>query len=284
MRAMTTQVPQKIGPYEILGLLGTGGMSQVFRARRPDFPADIALKVLSEARVQKSPVFLGRFQREVAAMMALKHPNIVEIYDAGESGGFYYLAMELLEGCSVKDRATRGIMSEAELLTMARQATEALAYCHREGVLHRDMKPTNLHLLPDGTVKLLDFGLAKSSTDVPLTHVGRRIGTPRYMAPECVRGAPPDQRSEIYQLGLIFYEGACGRAAFTDTDVMKVLQRVVNEEPPAIQFLNPGLDANVMAVIRNCICKDPNKRYQSCEELLGDLDAHAAGARIQTRC
>lgn len=275
--------PERIGPYQILGLIGTGGMSNVYRARKDGADSDIALKVLSEERVQKSPVFLGRFQREVSAMMALSHPNIVAIQDAGEVDGYYYLAMELMEGRSLKERTAVSPMDEPELMRLIREITDALAYCHALGVLHRDLKPTNVFLLPDGTAKLLDFGLAKAAKDEPLTSVGRRIGTPRYMPPEVVRGTSPDTRSELYQLGLMFYEAAAGRPAFPDPDVVTVLRKVVSEEPPSIAFFNEALPRSIMMLIKNCIAKLPDCRYQSCTELLADLDLVAAGQPISLR-
>lgn len=280
---MAQPPPERIGPYHILGLIGTGGMSNVYRARHDAQDTDIALKVLAEERVKKSPVFLGRFQREVSAMMALKHPHIVAIHDAGEIDGFYYLAMELMEGQSLKERAAAGPMPAGELSRLVREITEALAYCHALGVLHRDLKPTNVFLLQDGTAKLLDFGLAKAAKDEPLTSVGRRIGTPRYMPPEVVRGQSPDKRSELYQLGVIFYEAATGRPAFSDPDVMGVLRRVVTEEPPAIAFFNEYLPGGLVTLIRNCIAKHPDHRYQSCEELLADLTLLDSGNPIVLR-
>lgn len=281
--SLPPRTPERIGPYQILALIGTGGMSNVYRARKDGAAEDIALKVLSEERVQKSPVFLGRFQREVSAMMALRHPNIVAIQDAGEVDGYYFLAMELMEGQSLKERSAQGTMGAVELLSVSRQITEALAYCHNQGVLHRDLKPTNVFLLPGGTAKLLDFGLAKAAHDEPLTSVGRRIGTPRYMPPEVVRGTSPDTRSEIYQLGLMFYEAATGRPAFPDPDVMTVLRRVVSEEPPAIAFFNESLPPPLVLMIKNCIAKLPDSRYQSCAELLDDLDRIHAGQNITLR-
>jgi serine/threonine protein kinase len=275
--------PERIGPYRILGMVGVGGMSSVYRARRDDQNVDIALKVLSEERVQKSPVFLGRFQREVAAMIELKHPHIVTIYDAGESGGHYYLAMELMEGQSLKERVAKGPMNAEELTRLAREMLSALSYCHAQGVLHRDLKPTNIFVLADGMSKLLDFGLAKRTADEPLTAMGKRIGTPRYMAPEVVRGSPPDHRADIYQLGLLLYEAAAGRAAFTDSDVMTVLRKVVTEEPPNLSFFNPALATAYVNWVRNCIHKLPEKRYQSCAEVAADLDVAAAGGTITLR-
>ena len=275
--------PTSIGPYRLLGLLGTGGMSDVYRAIKAGDACEIALKVISEERVQKSPVFLGRFMREVDAMKSLQHPNIATIYDAGEVDGFYFLAMELMEGRSLKDRAAESTMAAPELVRLARETTSALAYCHAQGVLHRDLKPTNLMLLTDGTAKLLDFGLAKSEKDQPLTAIGRRIGTPRYMAPEVVRGIAPDKRSDIYQLGLMFYEAACGRPAFPDPDVMTVLRRVVTEEPPAVAFFNEYLPGPLITMIKNCIAKDPDHRYQKVEELQADLELAQGGALIALR-
>lgn len=279
-RVSTKTPPERIGPYRILGMVGVGGMSSVYRARRDDQNADIALKVLSEERVQKSPVFLGRFQREVAAMIALKHPHIVTIYDAGEAEGHYYLAMELMEGMSLKERVAKGPMGVDELTRLAREMLSALSFCHAQGVLHRDLKPTNIFMLADGMSKLLDFGLAKRSVDEPLTAMGKRIGTPRYMAPEVVRGTPPDHRADIYQLGLLLYEAAAGRAAFTDADVMTVLRKVVTEEPPNLTFFNPVLPLAYVNWIRNCIAKSPDKRYQSCAEVAEALDLAAAGNDI----
>ena len=279
----STSTPERIGPYTLIRLIGVGGMSNVYCARRDGSDEDVALKVLSEERVQKSPVFLGRFQREVAAMIALKHPHIVTIHEAGEVDGFYFLAMELMRGVSLKERVGKGPMGVPELVRLATEVVSALTYCHAQGVLHRDLKPTNIFLLENGMAKVLDFGLAKRENDEPLTALGKRIGTPRYMAPEVVRGTPPDHRADIYQLGLLLYEAACGRAAFIDSDVVTVLRKVVMEEPLAIAFFNQDLPGSMINLIRNCIAKQPEKRYQSCAELEADLPIAATGAAIGLR-
>ncbi|MBI4863965.1 MAG: serine/threonine protein kinase [Candidatus Riflebacteria bacterium] len=256
-------------------------MSQVYSARKIDQTETLALKVLPADLVARIPQFLGRFQREINAMMSLQHPNIVTIHDAGEAEGYYYLVMEFLDGESLKDRTTRGALAVDELKRLVRETGSAVDYCHGRGVLHRDLKPSNLFILKDGRSKLLDFGLAKSQTDQPLTTIGRRIGTPRYMAPEVVKGAPADARSDIYQLGLIYYEAACGRAAFPDSDVLVVLRKVLSEEPQPLNELAPGMPAGLVALIHNTLKKDPTARYQTCAALLAELDRFDRGEKIK---
>jgi len=265
------EIPEKLGPYRVFGLLGRGGMSEVYRAEKADGTV-VALKVLPDATVLKVPQFLIRFKRETQAMMALSHPNIVTIVDAGECEGWYYIAMEIMEGDSLKDALATGPLPIGRLVRLMRETASAVVYCHAQGILHRDLKPANIFLDREGRSRIFDFGLSKSQTDQPLTTAGKRIGTPRYMAPEVVMGGPPDERSDVYQLGLVYYEAACGEAAFPDSDVMTVLQKVLTADPPSLLSRVEGLPAPLAHLIESCLVKNPTGRCQGAAEVAARLD------------
>jgi serine/threonine protein kinase len=259
--------PDSIGPYQLLSLIGAGGMSRVYRARKVGENRYYAIKVLSERRLQVSPMLLNRFRREGETLTRLEHPHIVRIREAGESGGQYYLVMELLPGETLKSSLSRGPLAVPDLLRLMQETTSAMAYCHERGILHRDLKPSNIFRVFDGSSKVLDFGLAKAQTDQRLTTIGRRIGTPRYMAPEVIRGQPSDERSEVYQLGLIYYEAATARAAYPDVEVTVVLKKVLGARFPGLEEAAPALPPPLREVIHRCIATEASERYASVREL-----------------
>jgi serine/threonine protein kinase len=259
--------PETIGPYQLLSLIGTGGMSRVYRARKLGENRYYAIKVLSLQRLQGSPKMLSRFRRECDTLTRLEHPHIVRIREAGESDGQHFLVMELLPGETLKTALARGPLATPDLVRLMYETTSAMAYCHERGILHRDLKPSNIFRVFDGTSKILDFGLAKGQTDERITIIGRRIGTPRYMAPEVVRGHTPDERSEVYQLGLIFYEAATARAAYPDADVPVILKKVLSAKFPPLEEAAPALPEPLRTVIHRCIQKEAFDRYPSVREL-----------------
>jgi len=246
-----------LGPYEIVELIGSGGMGQVYRARDRRLHRDVAIKV-SAAR------FSERFEREARAIAALNHPNICTLYDIGPN----YLVLELVEGLTLADRLTDGPIPLDEALAIARQIAEALEAAHEHAVVHRDLKPANVKVRPDGMVKVLDFGLAKQthsfaadeltrSIDVQATAVGTIMGTAAYMAPEQATGQPTDRRADIWAFGVMLHEMVTGTRLFGGQTTSEILAKVIAQDP------NLGaLPASVRAVVEKCLRKDPRKRWQ----------------------
>jgi serine/threonine-protein kinase len=225
----------RLGPYEILALIGAGGMGEVYRARDPRMGREVAIKVSAER-------FSDRFEREVRAVASLNHPNICQIYDVGPN----YLVMELVEGPTLADRIKQGAMPLDEALSIAHQIGDALEAAHEKGIVHRDLKPANVKIKPDGVVKVLDFGLAKMPE--PVTHAenpevsptltlqqatrgGVILGTAAYMAPEQARGKTLDKRADIWAFGVMLYEMLTGRRLFEGETVSDVLAAVLTREP-----------------------------------------------------
>lgn len=257
---MTTK-PTRIGPYVVSDLLGEGGMARVYRARREGSGRDLALKVLTESKVKRIPEFLSRFQREARAMAALRHPHIVAVEEAGSSDGVHYLAMELVTGESLKDRLGRGPLSVGEVLRLMAETADAVGTVHAQGILHRDLKPTNIFIQTSGASKLLDFGLAKGKDDGIVTNIGRRLGTPRYMPPEVVRGRSADERSDVYQLGLVYHEALTGRSVIPDMDMYEALKMILTDLPPPLAGTVVGVTPEVDAVLAGCLAKEPAARF-----------------------
>jgi serine/threonine-protein kinase len=254
----------RFGPYRILGLIGEGGMGEVYRAHDPRMGRDVAIKV-SAVR------FTGRFEREVHAAAALSHPNVCHVYDVGPN----YLVMELVEGPTLADRIQQSALPLEEALAIARQIADALEAAHEKGIIHRDLKPANVKITPDGVVKVLDFGLAKiaepasavspeSSPAVAtaVTQVGQIMGTPAYMAPEQARGNSVDRRADIWAFGVVLYEMLAGHPLFTGTTTSDTLASVLKTEPDLA-----AVPALVRPIVERCLRKDPRQRWHC----MGDL-------------
>ena len=247
---------EKLGPYEVVTLIGAGGMGQVYRARDPRLGRDVALKVSSER-------FSERFEREARAVAALNHPNTCHLYDVGPN----YLVMELVEGPTLADRVRQGAVPLEETLTIAQQIADALEAAHEKGITHRDLKPGNIKIRPDGTVKVLDFGLAKRGgtptvqTDnsptvtVNQTEAGVILGTAAYMSPEQAKGKPVDKRADIWAFGVVFYEMLTGEQLFSGETTTETLTAVLKEQPD----LN-RVPARVRPLLRSCLQRDPKQR------------------------
>src|SRR5882757_3358797 len=209
----------RLGPFEIVAPIGEGGMGEVYRARDTKLNRDVALKVLPESFANDSDR-LARFQREAQVLASLNHPNIAHIHGLEESGGVRALVMELVEGEDLAQRLTRGAIPVDEALPMAKQIAEALEAAHEQGIIHRDLKPANIKVRPDGTLKVLDFGLAKETGDQigltsdSATASGMIIGTPGYMPPEQARGEKVDKRADIWAFGVVLYEMVAGQRLF----------------------------------------------------------------------
>ena len=292
---MTVGPGARLGPYEIQSAIGAGGMGEVYRARDTRLKRDVALKILPES-FASDPDRLARFQREAEVLASLSHPNIAGLYGLEESDGIRALVMELVEGETLADRIARGPIPIDETLPIAKQIAEALEAAHEQGIIHRDLKPANIKLRPDGTVKVLDFGLAKladtsgsSTIDVSLsptiaspammTGVGMLLGTATYMSPEQARGKVADKRSDIWAFGCVLFEMLCGVAAFPGEDVTDVLAAIVRADPDWNR-LPVAIPPGVRNLLRRCLQKDRTLRLQS----IGDarVEIHEALAAPAT--
>ncbi len=271
-RVMETVESSLGGRYKLEKELGRGGMGVVFLARDTQLDRPVALKFLGSL-VDDSPEFRERFVREARTAARINHPNIIAIYDISASVGKAYIAMEYVEGPSLYRYYTaKGKLAPREAANIIGQACSALAAIHDAGIVHRDIKPDNVLIAKGGLVKLTDFGLAKAE-DNRMTRTGVVMGTPSYMAPEQVLGKEADARSDIYSLGLVFYECLSGQMVFRDQNV---LERQLNEMPPPPSQTVEGVPEALDAIIMKCVAKKPDERYASAKELLADLRALAS--------
>jgi eukaryotic-like serine/threonine-protein kinase len=274
---MKTEPGSRLGPYEILNLLGAGGMGEVWRARDTRLDREVAIKVLPPALAQ-SAAFKLRFEREAKTISQLSHPNICTLYDVGEN----YLVMELLDGQNLADRIAQGPLPLAEVFTYGIQIAEALDKAHRAGVVHRDLKPGNVMLTKSGA-KLLDFGLAKSTTDVgfamvdgetehrPLTQEGTILGTFQYMAPEQLEGLEADARTDIFAFGALLYEMITGNRAFQGKSKTSLIAAIVSAEPKPVSSIQPLASPALEHVIDKCLAKERDDRWQSAHDIAEEL-------------
>jgi Tol biopolymer transport system component/tRNA A-37 threonylcarbamoyl transferase component Bud32 len=285
----------RIGPYEIVALLGVGGMGEVYRARDPKLNRDVAIKVLLPA-VANDPERLDRFGREAQVLASLNHPNIAQIYGIEDANGVRALVMELVEGPTLADRIAQGAIAIDESLPIAKQIAEALEAAHEQGIIHRDLKPANIKVRADGTVKVLDFGLAKAldpagsasaeaanspTLSMQATAAGVILGTAAYMAPEQARGRVVDKRADIWAFGCVLYEMLTGGRAFGGDDVTDTIVAVVSKEPDW-QTL-PAAAAGARPLLARCLKKDRKQRLQAIgdarieiEELIGGTSEEGA--------
>jgi len=274
----------KLGPYEILSLLGAGGMGEVYRARDTRLDRDVAIKVLS-GHIVSSPSLKERFDREARTISQLSHPNICHLYDIGSQDGADYLVMEYLEGGTLADRLVRGPLSLEEVLRYGAQIADALDKAHQQGVIHRDLKPGNIMLTKAGA-KVLDFGLAKQSqvgpgsatvltamtAGKPLTVEGTIVGTYQYMAPEQIEGAEADTRSDIFALGCVLYEMATGTRAFAGKTQASVIASILASEPAPLSRMAPMTPPALDRLIRSCMAKEREERIQSAHDVKLQLE------------
>lgn len=269
----------RLGSYEIVSLLGLGGMGEVYRAHDPRLQRDVAVKVLPRASMRNQDR-LHRFEQEARATAALNHPNILAIYDTGTTtDGVPYVVSELLEGCTVRKQLENGPIQKQEALTYSVQFCRGLAAAHDKGIAHRDLKPENLFITRDGIVKILDFGLAKlihampdASTLTNATQPGIIMGTMGYMSPEQVRGEGGDTRSDIFAFGVILYELLTGERAFPGKTSADVISAVLNQEPSGTLLTKQNVSPEVKTLLRRCLQKDPAARFSSAQDLLAELE------------
>src|SRR5262245_32274322 len=268
---MTFAPGTRLGSYEVIDSLGSGGMGEVYRARDIRLDRLVAIKVLPEPFVA-DPDRVSRFQREAKALAALNHPNIVAIHDVGVSGATTYAVMELLDGQTLRDRLGAGLLPPRKAADYAAQIARGLAEAHARGIVHRDLKPQNVVVSPDGRVKVLDFGLALqggaavSASDVTRarTDAGLVLGTVGYMSPEQVRGDPVDFRSDIFALGSVLYEMLSGRRAFGRETAAETMTAILREEPAE---LGGEIPASLRGIVQHCLEKIPAERFQSARDL-----------------
>jgi len=262
---------QKFGKYEILGELGRGAMGVVYKARDPLIGRLVALKTVMPGMLSDADL-LKRFYREAQSAGRLQHPNIVVIYDLGESNGLPYIAMELVEGESLQKIIGRGeVLPLATKLRLMIQICRGLGYAHRHGVVHRDVKPANILVTVDGSVKVVDFGIVHLA-DTGMTSTGMILGTVSYMSPEQLRGEHVDARSDIFSVGIVMYELLSGRKPFEGANVTAILLQIATGEPASISELVPGIPSAVEGVVRKCLRKDPEERFQSLEDVAFELE------------
>jgi len=292
---MTLVAGTRIGPYEVLGPLGAGGMGEVYRARDERLSRSVALKVLP-GEISADTGRLERFKKEARAASSLNHPSIVTIYDIGLSGSVSYIAMELVEGRTLRELLASGPIALRRLLLISAQIADGLAKAHSAGIVHRDLKPENVMVTRDAFVKILDFGLAKlvpagfeSSDATNLktvtrgTEPGTVLGTVGYMSPEQASGHPVDFRSDQFSLGAILYEMAAGKRAFDRATAVQTLSAVIQDEPEPVSAAAPRTPANLVWIIDRCLAKDPEERYASTRDLARDLAGlrdHASGISV----
>ncbi len=277
-------IGQSLGSYLVLSKLGEGGMGEVFRARDTRLGRDVALKFLPDD-LAADPDRRARFDREARALAALNHPGIVSIYAIETEGGQPFIAMECVEGRVLTDVIPKGGLPLDRLLAIATQVAGAVAAAHTHGIVHRDLKPANVMVGPRDLVKVLDFGLAKAldanasrataETVAPaqdITGEGRILGTVAYMSPEQAEGRTVDARSDIFSLGVLFYEMAVGERPFKGDTSLSVLSAILRDTPTPLLEVNPSLPRELARVVRRCLAKDPDDRYQSAADLRSDLD------------
>ena len=295
----------KLGPYEIQSPLGAGGMGEVYRGRDTRLDRSVAVKILP-SHLSENPEARQRFDREARAISSLNHPNICTLYDVGHQDGIDFLVMEFLEGETLADRLLKGPLPTEQVLKYGIEICEGLERAHKSGVVHRDLKPGNVMLTKTGA-KLMDFGLAKAiaagpapassltmtishpSADHPLTAQGTIVGTFQYMSPEQTEGKEADARSDIFAMGALLYEMVTGKRAFTGKSQASIVAAILASEPAPISVAQPMTPPALAQVVRTCLAKDPEERFQTVHDLklqlkwIADASASQLAAPAQIR-
>jgi serine/threonine protein kinase len=289
---MALATGNRLGPYEVVGPLGAGGMGEVYRARDTRLDRTVAIKILP-AQFTADAAARQRFGREAKTISGLNHPNICVLHDVGHQDGVDYLVMEYVEGETLAQRLEKGPLPLEQVLKLGAQIAEALDQAHRSGIVHRDLKPGNVMLTATGA-KLLDFGLAKATAPLatlatmtgasplpPVTQQGTIVGTFQYMSPEQVEGKELDGRSDIFSLGAVLYEMLTGKRAFVGKTQLSVASSILEREPEAISTVKPVTPPPLQRAIQRCLQKNPDERWQSARDLAIELK-WIAGSGSQT--
>src|SRR5919206_4827845 len=265
------------GRYRIMRKLGTGGMANVYLAEDQELGRRVAIKILDD-RHASDDQFIERFRREAKNAAGLSHPNIVSIYDRGEAEGTYYIAMEYLDGRSLKELIVgRGPAPISVAIDYARQILAALRFAHRNGLVHRDIKPHNVLVDSEGRVKVTDFGIARAGAASQMTEVGSIVGTAQYLSPEQARGTGVDQRSDIYSLGIVLYELVTGTVPFTGDTPVEIAMKHLSTVPEPPSARRAELPEALDQIVLRALAKDPDERYQTAEEMDAELARVAEG-------
>lgn len=257
--------------YEVVQHIGQGGMADVFRGVDTILNREVAIKIL-RADLSTDAVSILRFEREAQAATALAHPNIVEIYDVGDYKGHHYIVMEYVPGRTLKQviRA-RGPLMKEEAVDIMKQLTSAVAEAHSRGIIHRDIKPQNVIVKADGSVKILDFGIATAKGSMQLTQANNVMGSVHYLAPELAKGEQASAQSDIYALGIVLYEMLAGDVPFKADQAVQVALRHMRDPMPSLLEANPTVPQSIENIVTRATCKDPSKRYRNCDEMWQDL-------------
>ncbi|HMJ00584.1 MAG TPA: Stk1 family PASTA domain-containing Ser/Thr kinase [Gaiellaceae bacterium] len=267
------------GRYRIVRKLGSGGMADVYLAEDEELGRRVAIKILND-RHANDESFVERFRREAKNAAGLSHPNIVSIYDRGEAEGTYYIAMEYLDGRSLKELVVaRGPLPIGDAIEFTRQVLGALRFAHRKGVVHRDIKPHNVMADADGRLKVTDFGIARAGVS-QMTEAGSIIGTAQYLSPEQARGAAVDQRSDLYSVGVLLYEMLTGTVPFTGDSPVEIAMKHLSDTPRPPSLERPEIPPDLDMIVLRALAKSPEDRFQTAEEMDAELDRVAQGAGV----
>ena len=284
---MALETGSRLGPYEIVGLLASGAMGEVYRARDPRLEREVAIKVLLEEVADRKQ--LGRFEQEARAAGALNHPNVLAVHDVGTHDGTPYVVSELLEGQTLRARLEGGALPVRKALDYALQIAHGLAAAHDKGIVHRDLKPDNVFVTNDGRIKILDFGLAKLTRPTPLVREGDQgtgpratesgvvLGTVGFMSPEQVRGEAVDHRSDIFSFGALLYEMLTGVRAFRRDSAVETMNAILKEDPPEVSRTGRGISPGVARLVSRCLEKRAGDRFHSAHDLALALEAVSSG-------
>ena len=257
--------------YEILSLIRQGGMAEVYKARDTILNRVVAIKVL-RAKLSDDAMALVRFQREASAASRLSHPNVVDIYDVGEYEGMHYIVMEFIRGRTLKELiAQRGALDVDEAIGVMKQLVSAINHAHEHKIIHRDIKPQNVLVKDDGTIKITDFGIAVANGSVQLTYNNTVMGSAHYLAPETTQGKEPNEQVDIYSLGIVFYELLTGHVPFTGKTPTEIAIKHLRKPIPYVRDFNPNIPQSVENIVLKATAKNLEDRYVSCKEMLYDL-------------